>query len=61
MFSLIFQSATAEKKEISENTNCCCVGFLFSPLLSVSTDSEIEQESVMEIDIDTILPRPPIK
>ena len=28
----------------------CCVG-----LLSVSTDSEIEQESVMEIDIDTIL------
>ena len=33
---------------------------LLSPL-SVSTDSEIEQESVMEIDIDTILPRPPIK
>ena len=28
----------------------CCVGFL-----SVFTDSEIEQESVMEIDIDTIL------
>ena len=28
---------------------------LSSPLLSVSTDSEIEQESVMEIDIDTIL------
>ena len=53
MFSLIFESATAEKRRYLKIQNV--VVLVSSPLLSVSTDSEIEQESVMEIDIDTIL------